>query len=391
VEFFSSEHIARLASLAKGAARPVILGHVHPDGDALGATSALALFLQQCGKDVTCIYPDTPASHLQFILPPSVPVLCHDQSPQAATDRIGTADLIFLLDCNAFSRTEGLAPALEASTAPKVLIDHHLNPDTQSFNLVFSTPEISSASELLYWILKAWATASLPVATSVHPSYGASALYLAPEDGCTDRRKGASALYLAPEDGCTDRRKGASAAQIAIGTALMTGMTTDTNNFANSVFPSTLRMASELLEAGVDRDAIIEKVYHSYRENRVRLMGYMEYEGLHILPGGGAYMFLDGETLSRFDLKEGESEGLVNVPLSIAAVRLSVLIKEDGGNFRVSVRSKKGTSAQQLAQQYFHGGGHENAAGGKILLGQDVASAQEIPAYVEQILNTFLP
>ena len=175
-----------------------------------------------------------------------------------------------------------------------------------------------------------------------------------------------------------------------IGEALMIGLTTDTNNFANSVFPSTFQMASELIAAGVDRDALLVNIYNSYRENRVRLMGYMQSEELHILPNGTAYMILTRDIQQRFDMRDGESEGLVNVPLTIGKVRLSVLLKEDDGHFRVSVRSKKGTSAQQLANTYFHGGGHENAAGGKLFIGQDIASAQEAPACLERILKEYL-
>lgn len=183
---------------------------------------------------------------------------------------------------------------------------------------------------------------------------------------------------------------GASPSALTIGTCLLAGMTTDTNNFANSVYPSTFRMASELIAAGVDRDALLQKIYSSYRENRVRLMGYMQYEGLRLLPGGGAYMILTRDIQRRFDLREGESEGLVNVPLTIGAVRLSLLLKEDEGHFRVSIRSRKGTSAQALAQRYFHGGGHENASGGKLFIGPDIASPQEAATFVENALKDFL-
>ena len=171
--------------------------------------------------------------------------------------------------------------------------------------------------------------------------------------------------------------------------SLMAGMTTDTNNFANSVYPSTFRMASELIAAGVDRDALLERLYQSYRENRVRLMGYMQCEGLHILEEGAAYMILTKELQDRFNLKDGESEGLVNVPLTIGKVRLSVLLKEDGDHFRVSVRSKKGTSAQNLAQLFFHGGGHENAAGGKFFPGQDFTPGKA-DEHLRQILKDYL-
>ena len=337
------EHSERLAALIGAAGRVAVVGHTHPDGDALGSTAALALYLQQCcGKDVACLFSDTPADNLHFLMAPDIPWLCLDKAPEAALAYIASAQLIFLLDCNAFSRTEGLQDALATSPAPKVLIDHHLNPDTASFNLVFSTPDISSASELLYWVLKSIS-------------------------GTTP-----------------------SGIDVAIGTSLLAGMTTDTNNFANSVYPSTLQMASELLALGVDRDALLDRIYHSYRENRVRLMGYMQAHELQLVPGGGAFMILTKDLQQRFDMQEGETEGLVNVPLSIGSVRLSVLLKEEDRHFRVSVRSKKGTSAQQLALHHFHGGGHENAAGGKLLIGADIATAADAPAFLEKLLKEYL-
>ena len=340
MDFIRKENIQTLEQWIARAASPVVLGHTHPDGDALGATAALALYLRGLGKDAAVVFPDSPADNLRFILPAHVPCLFQDTDPDAAVQRIQQADLIFLVDANAFSRIEGLHEAASASSAPKVLMDHHLNPDLDSFGLAFTTPNISSASEVVYWILK-------------------------------------ELMEEAPSSSMWD--------------SLMIGMTTDTNNFANSVFPSTFRMASELIEAGVDRDALLQQIYWSYRENRVRLMGYMQSEELHVLPNGTAYMILTKDIQERFDMLDGESEGLVNVPLAIKKVKLSVLLKEDDGHFRVSARSKKGTSAQQLARQYFHGGGHENAAGGKLFIGQDIASAQAAPAYVEQVLKAFLP
>lgn len=343
MDFIRREDIKTLLQWMADATRPVILGHTHPDGDALGSTAALALYLRLLGKDVACIYPDFPPETIRFILPEGIPCLFHDRDKDAAAERIRQADLIFLVDANAFNRIEGLQEAAQSSPARKVLMDHHLNPDTPSFGLVFSTPNISSASEVVFWVLK----------------------------------------ELAAEEG--------SLSSAAIGTALLAGMTTDTNNFANSVFPSTFQMASELIAAGVDRDALLQKLYWSYRENRVRLMGYMQSEQLHILPNGAAYMILTREIQARYNLLEGESDGLVNVPLAIKEVKLSVLLKEDDHHFRISVRSKKGTSAQQLAQRFFHGGGHENAAGGKLFLGEDIPSADAAPAHVEQVLKAFLP
>ena len=243
------------------------------------------------------------------------------------------------MDFNAFHRTDRLESALTESHAYKVLIDHHLSPDTDAFDLIFSYQEISSASELLYHILKS-----------------------SPQ--CDGRPE------MLP----------AFAAE-----SMLTGMTTDTNNFANSVFPSTLHMASDLLETGVDRDAILNNLYNQHSENRLRLMGHMMKDLMHITEDGAAYIILDMKTQEKYQVKDGDTEGFVNMPLSIANVRMSLLLKEDTDRIRVSIRSKKGTSANRCARLYFNGGGHENAAGGRLEM-----PLQEVEEYVKKYVHTYL-
>ena len=333
--------IRRLEALLAAAGRVCIAVHTHPDGDALGSGTALLAYLRLCrGVEARLLLPDPAPDSLDFLLASDGVLTAADPLP--ARTWIAESDLIFCLDMNGFSRAESLEAPLRESRARKVLIDHHQHPDREAFDLVFSETEISSASELLYHVLLAL-----------------------------------------PGVGAADRLP------LQVLTPLMAGMTTDTNNFANSVYPSTFRMASELIAAGVDRDALLEKLYRSYRENRVRLMGYMQNEGLRLLEEGAAYMILTKALQDRFDLRDGESEGLVNVPLTIGKVRLSVLLKEDGDHFRVSVRSKKGTSAQNLAQRFFHGGGHENAAGGKLFPGQDFTPGKA-DEHLRQILKDYL-
>ena len=239
---------------------------------------------------------------------------------------------------NGFSRAGDLEADLHACKARKVLIDHHLNPDLPSFDLVFSQERISSASELLYQVLQALG-GELP---------------------------------------------------LPVLTPLMAGMTTDTNNFANSVYPSTLQMASELLAAGVDRDALLDRLYHRYRENRLRAMGAYLDELLHITPDGVAYAVLDRSFLERFELQEGETEGFVNLPLGIDAVRLSVFLREADGHFRVSLRSKRGVQASRLAAEAFHGGGHECAAGGKLYFPEDISAPDRAADYIETRTARFM-
>ena len=339
------DRIRSLDTLVESARRVTVTAHTHPDGDALGSVSGLVAYLRECrGKDAVAVLPDSPATTVRFIVPDSVPLLCHDAEPEAALDRIAASDLVFLMDGNAFKRTEGLQEAFEASPAPKVLIDHHVGPDTERFQVVFSTPDVSSASELLYYI-----------------------------------------LLEMPDIGGDARRLPADTAR-----ALLTGMTTDTNNFANSVYPGTFQMAAALIDAGVDRNDVLAKLYNRYRENRVRVMGYLQYENLRITPEGLAYIIATRDILDRFGVDEGETEGLVNIPLTIDRVKMSILLKQEKDHFRVSIRSKNGCSARKCAEAYFHGGGHENASGGKLWWPGDIAGPGDAAAYLEQVSRAFL-
>ena len=340
LDCITPDGIRAFDTLLKDSQTVTVTTHSHPDGDALGSASAMVCHLREVlGKDAVAVLPDTPSPTVRHIIPDGAPFLFHDTEPEACLERIGRSDLVILLDGNGFSRTEGLQDAFTASGAQKVLVDHHLNPERDAFGLVFSTPDVSSASEVLYYVL----------------------------------------LEL-PDIGGDPARLPADAAR-----ALMTGMTTDTNNFANSVYPSTLEMASGLLAAGVDRDAVLAALYSNYRENRVRIMGYLQYENMRITPEGMAYMVATREIMDRFGAEEGETEGLVNVPLSIGRVKMSVLLKENDGHFRVSIRSKRGTSAQRCAMDWFHGGGHENAAGGKLFWPGDIPAPEDAAAYLENV------
>ena len=340
-----TEGIRRLDTLLENARMVTVTAHTHPDGDALGSVAGLVAYLRECrGKDAVAVLPDTPAATVRFIVPAGVPLLCHDTQPEACLDRIAASDLVVLMDGNGFSRTEGLQEAFEASDAPKILIDHHVGPESDRFQLVFSTPDVSSASELLYYIL----------------------------------------LELPDIDGEAGRLPAASAR------ALLTGMTTDTNNFANSVYPGTFRMAADLTAAGVDREAVLADLYNRYRENRVRVMGYLQCENMRITPEGLAYIIATRDILDRFGVDEGETEGLVNIPLSINRVKMSILLREEKDHFRVSIRSKKPWSARTCAETHFHGGGHENASGGKLWWPGDIAGPGEAAAYLEQVSQACL-
>jgi len=337
------DKIARFEGLVSKASNIVIVTHTHPDGDALGSTTALFSYLtESCGKAVSIVVPDDIPSNLKFITA-GAEIVDAAAEPDRAAATLASADLIFCLDLNCLSRAAGVEPLVRASKAPRILIDHHLSPAVEDFDLVFSETEISSASELLYRILVAV------------PSIGT-----------------ASAL---PE---------------ASRMSLMTGMTTDTNNFANSVFPSTLAMASSLLGSGVDRDLILSNLYNRYGENRFRAMGAFLSELMHITPDGVAYSVMDRNFLEKYEIREGDTEGFVNLPLGIERVRFSILLKEEEGFFRVSIRSKKGWSANNLARLHFNGGGHECAAGGRLYVPGNIPEYAGASEYIEKVTARFM-
>lgn len=339
----TASKIENLDSRMREARSICIVTHFHPDGDALGSTTALQAYIRdRIGGRPEIVLSSPAADNLTFLLPEGV--VDAQADPIEAKRVIADADLIIGLDFNDFSRTESLCEALSSSKAFKVLIDHHLNPSVQDFDLVFSDTQVSSACELLFNIL-------VPM-----PGIDGDAAKLPAESA----------------------------------RALMAGMTTDTNNFANSVFPGTLKMASALLAAGVDREDILDRIYRKHRENRLRALGYLLGENLTITAFGVAYMIIDSSLAERFDLQEGQTEGFVNEPLAIGRVAMSILLKEDGDHFRVSIRSKRGVSANRLAATCFHGGGHEQAAGGKLFWPQDIESKSDAASYVEEVTARFM-
>lgn len=331
---FAAGSINELDALLKASRRPCIISHSRPDGDAAGSSMAFCSYLKHVGKDARVVWPSPIPEFLTF-LNPELEAVDYESSPEEALRRLESCDLLVCLDFNRLSRVEGLESMVAGLNVPKLLIDHHPDPDREAFDLIFSETEVSSTCELLYNILK------------LLPGVNGQVSKLPPD--------------------CR--------------TALLAGMTTDTNNFANSVFPSTFGMASELLSSGVDRDFVLERLYNDGREARIRAMADILLNRLEITDEGAAIMTVPQSLQDKYGLREGDLEGLVNIPLRIREVKLSMLLRESGELFRVSLRSKKGTSANRIAREFFHGGGHEQASGGKLFTGSDIASPQEADSY----------
>ena len=320
----------------------VIVGHLNPDGDAVGSVTALYRYLSGRGIDSRIIFPSEYAATFGFLIPAEAgKVIVAAADGEAAEAAICAADLIVCLDMNGPSRTDSVCDAIRGSKAFKVLIDHHLNPERECFDIVYSEIEISSASELLFWVL------------------------------------------MGMSDVSGDARKlGGDVAR-----ALYAGMMTDTNNFSNSVFPSTFEMASMLIAAGVDKTDLQERILSNYSISRMRLMGHLLSENMvYVSRYKAAYMVLTEADKAKYSFVKGDSEGFVNLPLSSGDVGISALFTEDaeGGFIRVSLRSKGKIDVNALAHTFFNGGGHRNASGGRLYI-----PVGDVPRYFEESLEKF--
>ena len=319
INILTEEQVALMSHLISEASTILITCHKSPDGDAMGSSLGWAEYLRSLGKEAIVIVPDQYPNFLSW-LPNTEKIVRYDKHKDKCDMLFKIADLVFCLDYNTPSRVEEMEQALVASPAPRVLIDHHLNPDVPAV-LTISHPEASSTSELIFrivWQLGAFNQMSKQFATPIY---------------------------------C--------------------GMMTDTGGFTfNSSNPEIYFIISELLTTHIDKDRIYRNVYHNYSEDRIRLMGYVMYEKLVYLPEyHAAFYTLTKEEQQRFHFIKGDAEGLVNIPQQIKGLKLSISLREDTEKQNliwVSLRSVDDFPCNKMAEEFFNGGGHLNASGGRI-------------------------
>jgi phosphoesterase RecJ-like protein len=342
----SSEEAVQVKKLFDGCKNVVIVTHQSPDGDAIGSTLALWEYLTRKGKNATVIVPNYFPDFLKW-MSASDKIIQFERRKAVSYNLLNMADLVCVLDLNEFSRMGEEMGKVVAGLrrTKKLLIDHHLEPDRKLFNVAISRPESSSTCELLFRLLTAIG--------------GIDQLSL----------HGAEDLYA--------------------------GMYTDTGGFAfNSNDPDIFLMIAELLQKGIDKDRIVRNLNNFYTADRFRLMGFVLYEKLQIFPDLHASVFcITKEELKRFNYLKGDLEGLVNMPLGIRGHKLSISLREDTEKpvIWVSIRSYDDISAQDMATRFFNGGGHFNAAGGRLLdlsMEQAMERVKEaLEAFREQLLT----
>lgn len=297
--------------------RPRILITMHrgPDGDAIGSSLGFAHFLKKLGITSKVVAPDEYPNFLKW-LPGTEEVIIYENDHEKADQAVSDSDLIFCLDFNHPDRLSHFKESVIRSGKPILVIDHHRDPDPFADEYYIDS-NASSTAELVYRLVAEMKETAL-----------------------LDKN---SALCL------------------------YTGLVTDTGSFRfSSVTPGVLRIASDLLERGVDHTVIYDKIYDNSTLDRLRLKGYALYEKTVLIENtGAAYIYLSERDLDRFNYHRGDTEGLVNYALSLEGVNVAGFFYERDGYIKISLRSKGDIDVNLIASTYFLGGGHKNAAGGR--------------------------
>ena len=326
INILTDNQLAQLGQLISDAQNIIITCHQSADGDALGSSLGWAEYLRTVGKEPTVIVPDLYPDYLLW-MPNTEKILRYDKHKEQADLLFSIADLVFCLDYNVPSRVDEMQDALLTTKAQRVLIDHHLGPDVPAV-LTISHPNLSSTSELIFRIV--WQLGGFEKQTK---------------------------HFAAP---------------------IYCGMMTDTGGFTfNSNDPAIFFIISQLLTKGINKDRIYRNVYHNFSENRLRLMGYVMLKCLVVdSQRHASYYVLRRGDMRRFHFAKGDAEGLVNMPLQIKGHKLSISLREDSEKDNlvwVSLRSVDQFPCNKMAAEFFNGGGHLNASGGRLYCSIDEA------------------
>lgn len=320
----------------------VAVTHTGPDGDAIGSATAFQAVMQRLGKNVDIVIPDMMPESLRRV-PGAKSITDAIKHPDFARQLIGKAELIVCLDFNKLSRINQVGDWVKESSAPKILIDHHEDPDSFA-DVIISHPELSSTCFLLYKVLCA-----LQISTYIE------------KDAAT---------------------------------SILTGMMTDTGNFAYNCSDDELYIVvADLMRKGADKEKIYRQQFATHSLDSLRLNAYAILERLDVdFSFHTAIIALSRNELNQFSYVKGDTEGLVNRPLEIPGIDISLFLREEEGFVKASMRTSDNCRyADRICQDLFNGGGHDKAAGGEFTgtLDQCVAYIKEkLPEIKQKYLSS---
>lgn len=310
----------------------LITTHVNPDGDAIGSEMAMYHFLTSAGKSVRVVNISKTPYYLEFLDEGKV-IEHFNEAVHAAA--FADAEVLIALDFNRVGRLARMGQLFAQSAAKKICIDHHQDPETL-FDLIITSTQHCATGHILYDIFEAAGYA-----------YGyATALQ----------------LYAA--------------------------IMTDTGSFRfERTTPAVHRIAARLLELGVVPQEVHLKIYDTSREGKIRLLG----EALSSVTLFGSQrqlgvMSLSRETLLNSGTDESDTDGFINIMMSIDSVLVGLKFLELEEGFKVSLRSKGDIPVHKLAALW-GGGGHKNAAGIRIRNRGLAAMQEEIIARALTFIN----
>ena len=311
----------------------VITTHQKPDADAMGSSLALLHFLKQFGHSVTVISPTNWAGWVNW-LPGTKEVLDYEKDKQKAEIILDKADWLFCLDFNIFHRTKTLTEKLKLLTCTKILIDHHQEPDEASFDYGISDTSKSSTCEMVYDFIIASGQAN----------------------------------KLNEE----------------IGICIYTGVIGDTGSFRfSSATARVHRLVADLKEKGLNHGYVHDKLFDNFLENRLRFTGNVLLNRMEVFyEYNTALIAIPKNDLLKYQIKTGDTEGLVNYPQSIQGIKLVALVIDRDEERKWSFRSKGEFDCNTFARKYFEGGGHYNASGGR-----SNDSLEQTVSYFKQVMK----
>ncbi|MFA5817689.1 MAG: bifunctional oligoribonuclease/PAP phosphatase NrnA [Bacteroidales bacterium] len=310
-----SKYTKELSKLFLSSENILLICHINPDGDAIGSQLALYHYLKARGKNVGLMAPNYLQEFLKWMNGADlINIFIKDR--KKCRKLIVEADLIVMLDFNQSNRLGEAEDLVIVSNARKVVIDHHLGPGSFA-DLIISEPSKCSTSEIVHELV-----CEMNEVQFISKPY-------------------AEALYV--------------------------GIITDTGNFEHGSYSSrTFRIVADLLDSGIEKGKILNLIYNNFSSDRIRLLGYALNKRMVVIPEyKTAYIFLSKDDLKEYNHVKGDTEGFVNMPLSIKGINFSALFIEKDGFIKLSFRSKGQFPSNEFAAQYFSGGGHLNASGGE--------------------------
>lgn len=310
-----SKYTKELSKLFLSSENILLICHINPDGDAIGSQLALYHYLKAKGKNVGLMSPNYLQEFLKWMNGADlINIFIKDR--KKCRKLIVEADLIVMLDFNQSNRLGEAEDLVIVSNARKVVIDHHLGPRNFA-DLIISEPSKCSTSEIVHELV-----CEMNGVQFISKPY-------------------AEALYV--------------------------GIITDTGNFEHGSYSSrTFRIVAALLDSGIEKGKILNLIYNNFSSDRIRLLGYALNKRMVVIPEyKTAYIFLSKDDLKEYNHVKGDTEGFVNMPLSIKGINFSALFIEKDGFIKLSFRSKGQFPSNEFAAQYFSGGGHLNASGGE--------------------------